>query len=379
MPELTSKERLLRAIRHEETDRVPVSPRYFDHLYGVEGCECVNHCMRFQERYEHDLTVPYGPPQNNYLLDHVGPYNDLPGVSVDLHCERSGETLVVRRRWKTPAGDLTDARSVSLPGSMSVFPHVIEPPVKDRKDLDKIRFLLQPPELAYVGEIPLLRRLIGDRGFLLVQATQGVEQFLMDALGVEHALLLYYDDRELLVELLRLFNDHHRAILKRILREGVDIVFEPWYNCSMSVGWSPAQYREIFLPRIRENVELIHSYGALVDHYNDGKMSDVLEDLAGVGCDVIETLAPPPLGDVDLADAKKRVGAQTCLKGHIDQVNLVCYGKPPAIREAVRAAIETAAPGGGFILGTADSIRPESPPENVSAYFSAALEFGRLG
>ena len=64
----------------------------------------------------------------------------------------------------------------------------------------------------------------------------------------------------------------------------------------------------------------------LVDHYNDGKMNPVLEDLAEVGCDVIETLSPPPLGDVDLASAKQRIGARTCLKGHIDQVNIMCFG-----------------------------------------------------
>jgi uroporphyrinogen-III decarboxylase len=42
----------------------------------------------------------------------------------------------------------------------------------------------------------------------------------------------------------------------------------------------------------------------------------------------------------------------------------------------VRQAIATAAPGGRFILGTADSMRPETPPENVQAYFDAAAEFG---
>jgi hypothetical protein len=334
----------MRTIRHEETDRVAISPRYFDWLIGTQGCTCVNHCMWVQDHYEHDLMVTYRAPQHNYLLDHAQPYNDLEGVRTEIRTEFAGDTMIVRRRFFTPAGELTDMRSVTPPGSVVTFPHVIEPPVKDRRDVEKIRFLLQPPEQAFVGEIPLLRRLIGDRGLLMVQATQGVEQFLMDALGVQQALLLYHDDREMLVELLRIFNEHHCAILKDILERGVEIVFEPWYNCSMSVGWSPGQYREIFLPFIKHNIELIHSYGALVDHYNDGRMDAVLEDLADAGCDVIETLAPPPLGDVDLASAKRRIGAKTCLKGHIDQVNLICRGKPEDIREAVRAAIEVAAP-----------------------------------
>ena len=377
MEELTSKQRLLRATRHEEVDRVPVSPRYYDYLLGTRGCECIQHCIWMAQQYEHDLMPTYVPPQNNYLLHHTGPYSDLRRVAASMDVEETGETITVRRRFNTPAGTLTDARSVPRPGSIVVFEHIIEPLVETRSDLDKIRFLLPAPHEAFVGDIPLLQEMIGERGILTPKATQGVDQFLMDALGVQQALEMYYDDRELLAQLLRLFQEYHRAILKRVLEQGAEIVFEPWYNCSMGVGWSPAQFREMFLPLIRENVELIHSYGAYVDYYDDGKMDSVLEDLADAGVDIVETLAPPPLGDVDLASAKARIGHRVCLKGHIDQVNLICFGNPHQIREAVRSAIEVAAPGGGFILGTADSIRPESPPENIQAYFDAAHEFGR--
>ncbi len=377
MAKLTSKERLLRAIRHEDVDRVPVSPRYFDYLQGVKGCSCVHHCIWMAEQYEHDLMPIYLPVQNNYLLHHTGAYNDLPEVSVNMDIKNTGETITIRRKFTTPAGLLTDTRSVTRPGSPVGFDHIIEPAVKSRSDLEKVRFLLPSPDEAYIGEIPLLREAIADRGILMVQATKGVDQFVMDTLGAEQAMLMYYDDHDLLVQLLRLFQDYHRSILKRVLEQGVKIVFESWYNFSVSVGWSPQQFQEMILPLIKENVEFIHSYDAYVDYYDDGKMDKVLEYLAQAGVDVVETLAPPPLGNIDLASAKRRVGDRLCLKGHIDQVNLICFGKPQQIRQAVRQAIEVAA-GSGFILGTADSIRPESPPENVRAYFDAANEFRAL-
>ena len=294
-------------------------------------------------------------------------------MRVGIDIEDTGETITVRRIFDTPAGALRDVRSVTRPGSPVGFDHIIEPPVKTRADLDAIRFLLPRPQGAFVGDIPLLREAIGHRGLLLVQATQGVDQFLMDTLGAEHALMMYYDDRELLRELLLLFNNYHRAILKAILEQGIEVVFEPWYNCSMGAGWSPAQFRELFKPLIKQNVDLVHSYGAYIDYYDDGKMDQALEDLAEIGVDVAETLGAPPLGDIDLASAKRRIGDRVCLKGHIDQVNVICFGKPQQIRETVRKAIEIGAPGSGFILGTADSIRPETPPENIRAYFDAAL------
>jgi uroporphyrinogen-III decarboxylase len=314
------------------------------------------------------------------LLHHAGPYSDLANVSVEIETkDPGGEVVEVRRRFNTPAGILTDRRAVTRPRDASGFEHILEGPVKGRADLERIRFLLPSPKDAYLGHIPLLQEAIGDKGILLVSATQGVDQLLMDAVGVQNAFLMYYDDRVLLTQLLRILQDYHRAILKRVLELGVEVVFEPWYNCGMSVGWSPAQYREMFLPLIKENVELVHSYGAYVDYYDDGKIAAVLEDVAGAVVDIVETLGPPPMGDVDLASAKQRVGQQVCLKGHIDQVNLICFGKPAQIRQAVREALEVAKPGGGFILGTADSIRPESPPENIKAYFEAAYEFGKCG
>ena len=51
---------------------------------------------------------------------------------------------------------------------------------------------------------------------------------------------------------------------------------------------------------------------------------------------------------------------------------------PEMIERAVENAIAVAAPGGGFILGTSDSIRDGTPIENVRAYFAAARKYGSL-
>ena len=155
------------------------------------------------------------------------------------------------------------------------------------------------------------------------------------------------------------------------------MVFDAWYNSSMSAGWSPAQWEDIFLPHIRQNADLAHQHGAIYHYYDDGKMDRTLEHLAEAGVDVAGTLSPPPMGDVDLRSAKARIGDRVCLKGNVDQVNVILHRAPDEIREAVRETIEIGAPGGGFILGTSDSIRPETPWENVKAYFDAAKEFAR--
>jgi uroporphyrinogen decarboxylase len=113
-----------------------------------------------------------------------------------------------------------------------------------------------------------------------------------------------------------------------------------------------------------------------VNFYDDGKCMPLLELLADCGIDVLQTLTPPPVGDVDLAEAKRRIGAKVCLMGFVDLIYVLQRGTPDLVERTVRDAITIAAPGGGFILGTSDSIRDGTPIENVRAYFRTAREYG---
>jgi hypothetical protein len=372
---MTVRERLLAAIRRQQPDRVPICPRYYDYLLGVEGCACWAHYFLYGRKMGIDPILILEPTWHNYLFRYPGPYDDLPGVDVSIDVTNDGERTLVRRRFKTPAGDLTGLLQVPTRGTVITFDHLIEPLVKDHADLEKVHYLLPEPATAYLGELPVVREMVGDAGLVEVRPIQGTDQMLVDALGIQASLMLYYDDRDLLKQLLHLFNDYNQGVMRKALEAGAEMIFDAWYNCSMSVGWSPAQFKELFLPYIRANVELVHSYGAIYHYYDDGKMEKTLGMVADAGVDVIETLSPPPMGDVDLASAKARIGDRVCLKGNVDQVNVILQGTPQQIRDAVRRTVKTGAPRGGFILSTSDSIRPETPVENVQAFFDAAREY----
>ena len=104
-----------------------------------------------------------------------------------------------------------------------------------------------------------------------------------------------------------------------------------------------------------------------------------------MGVDAIEPLEPVPYGDVDLAEAKRRMHGKMMLSGNIPSQ---CFPScsPDQVREWVRQAIRDAAPGGGFALRTTGGhagVNPDLPPEtlshiikNVEAYIETALEFG---
>ena len=130
---------------------------------------------------------------------------------------------------------------------------------------------------------------------------------------------------------------------------------------------SRRHYQEFVLPAERGVIAAIKSAfpNCPVYTHTCGAIGDRLELMEATGTDGIDTLDPPPLGTVDLADAKRRVGGRLFLKGNIDPVNTILKGTP---EECFRAAAECLAigePGGGYILSTACSVPPRAPAENL--------------
>ena len=90
--------------------------------------------------------------------------------------------------------------------------------------------------------------------------------------------------------------------------------------------------------------------------------------------DILSTLSPSPLGDADIAEAKKIVGDKICLVGNLD-IQLLRYGKPGEVLEAARRIVHEIAPYLGFILGPSDGLHAHTPLENVKAYVKAAEKY----
>ena len=94
------------------------------------------------------------------------------------------------------------------------------------------------------------------------------------------------------------------------------------------------------------------------------------------GVDVVHNVAPPPHGDVDLAQVKMRFGDRVCLRGNFDSEGAAEHGTPEQVDEAVRDLIMTAAPGGRYILACSDTITADWPEPNIRAFFNAARKYG---
>ncbi len=131
---------------------------------------------------------------------------------------------------------------------------------------------------------------------------------------------------------------------------------------------SPAHYREFVLPYEKQVIDAVRAYHQVpIYTHTCGAIGDRLELMMESGTNGIDTLDPPPLGTVHLADARRRTLGRVFLKGNIDPVNTMLLGTPDIVRTAARNCLAVAGSGGGYILSTACAVPPATPPENILA------------
>lgn len=140
---------------------------------------------------------------------------------------------------------------------------------------------------------------------------------------------------------------------------------------------SREHYEEFVLPYEKKIVTAVKRATAIpVYTHTCGSIGDRLDLMMQTGTNGIDTLDPPPLGTVELADAKKFLAGKTFIKGNIDPVHTLLYGNPDKVKADVQHRLEIGKPGGGYILSSACSVAPHTPPENIVLLAELAEEFG---
>lgn len=197
---------------------------------------------------------------------------------------------------------------------------------------------------------------------------------LVELLGPAEAMLALMDDPAKVKACLDRLVLGAAELATGLLHNGADAVLMS--SAFAGAGFiSPRHYEEFVLPFERCTIESIKASTprAIVYTHTCGAIGDRLELMEATGTDGIDTLDPPPLGTVDLADARRRLGARTFIKGNIDPVNTVLRGTPDGCRRDALQRIAIAGPH-GYILSTACSVPPRAPAENIIAIARATEE-----
>jgi hypothetical protein len=137
---------------------------------------------------------------------------------------------------------------------------------------------------------------------------------------------------------------------------------------------SPAQFEAEDLPYTRALSDWVHARGGLMWYHNCGKTRELFRRgwFDELGADVIETVAPLPEGDNDLAESRRWLSPDVCSKGNLS-LQLLRDGTVDEVVAATRAMVR-AVRGYAHIHSTADAVYAETPVENYVAFLRVARE-----
>ena len=140
---------------------------------------------------------------------------------------------------------------------------------------------------------------------------------------------------------------------------------------------SREMYREFVLPCEKELVGVVRPSGIPVYTHTCGAIGDRLDLMAATEIDGIDTLDPPPLGTVNLAQAKAEFGGRLFFKGNLDAVHEMLQADDETFAQAVLERLKTGMPGSGYILSSACSVAPHVQPQRLKTMTALAEKYGR--
>jgi uroporphyrinogen decarboxylase len=134
-------------------------------------------------------------------------------------------------------------------------------------------------------------------------------------------------------------------------------------------------WREFLKPRLKRIIEAAKKVkpDALVFYHSDGKVWDAIPELIEVGVDVLNPIQPDCM---DPAEVKREFGKDLSFFGTVSVQETLPKGTPKDVEEEVKLRIETVGKGGGLLIAPSHVLQPDTPWENITAFFEAVEKYG---
>jgi hypothetical protein len=160
-----------------------------------------------------------------------------------------------------------------------------------------------------------------------------------------------------------------------MLQRGVDGLHggTDWAS-STGPMFSPRHFRRFVFPRLKQITDLCHRYGKIYLKHTDGNVNMLLDDMIAAGVDGFQAIEPR--AGMDIAAIKQKYGDRLVLVGNVDCSTVLVDGPVEAVRAQTEQVIRAAAPGGGFLLSSSNSVHPGVKPEYYLAMLDTARRVG---
>jgi len=356
-----SKERVIKALNHEQSDRPPifvsVTPQIGDSLnkyLGIENDGLVDSFFANRISYTKALTE-------------LG--NDCVCVAV---CCPEGFSLS-----RDESGVVTDEWGIKW-GDTGMYSEMVGHPlaeVETVNDLDSYNF----PEALAKGRFDFPEKQIkeyGDQYAIIGEQECTIFELSWYLVGLEKFLLDMMMEIPYVPKLLDRVMEINLKQASRLVEMGVDII---WTGDDIgnqnAMMIDPDLWRTVFKPRMQHVFSTLKSINPdiKIAYHSCGSIRPIIPDLIEIGLDVLNPLQPLAK-NMEAQPLKNEFGNNLSFFGGIDIQNLLPYGTLEEIKESVREKKRILGKNGGYILAPAHNIQPDTPLKNILTFFETAKE-----
>ncbi len=212
-------------------------------------------------------------------------------------------------------------------------------------------------------------------GMAIIAGTSGIFEDTWMIMGFETLCMAIHDQPDLVAAVFYRVGNLITKIFERIVtyrRVGAlwisdDLAF------TNGLIINPNVYRQLLFPLYRQikKSALMKNLPLLL--HSDGDLSMLLPELLEIGFNGLQPIEPKAM---DIRALKESLGFRLCLIGNVELDFPLVRGKPDDINLAVKELIRDVAPGGGFCLGSSNTIPYYVPLENYVAMIEACRQYG---
>jgi len=397
---LNSRERVLRAINHQEADRVPIDcggtrqsgiaastyARLIEHL-GLPGRVRVFDLYQMlaeierpvMERFGADVVGLYRPKVVfDILNDRWKPWRLFDGTEVEVPgdfqpvTEPTGDLAIVQNGTpiaRMPKDGYYFDRLEKYPGAAHLDVDQVNPPLLTDEECEHYRLqseaVYQNTDFAVVAPMGPPYELFYGLG------TGDFEAWMVTfATEPEYVHALYDKLTSVWMENLKRFS---QAVGNRVqilqICDDFGMQNAPFLSVKM--------FRELVLPYYKHGLDWVHENTKMkVFLHSDGALMPLLPSIIEMGVDILNPCQTSAAG-MDPARLKQEFGDKLTFWGaSLDCQKTLPFGTPEEVAREVEQHVKTFAPGGGYVFTSVHNIQANVPPENVVAMFDAARSCG---
>lgn len=378
---MTSIERILTALRHQEPDRVPLGEWGIDHdhvskiigrhTYWRNRRDCtlaywegrrdevvagkIRDYAELINMLDYDLIpVDFVPPKNYRLDDPPQP------VGEGKWCDSKGKTYIY-----SASNDSIAAVQHASEGKEHLKEEEIECWLRNASNIDETRFEVVDAIMAKFGK----DRAVIFRGLSVIDPL-----FALFGGGQEHRLMIPLIAPDEVRKMMDPVFEYNKILIDILYEKGVRFVMQGSdLGDNRSCIYPPVILREFFFPVLKRTARYCHSKGMHIFFHCCGNVWEVIDDFVDAEMEAYQSIQGT--ASMELRKVKGMYGSKLTLWAGI-QCETLIQGTQAEVEKEVCDSLEACMPGGGFFFGSTNSVQFGAKTENYCKALDTLRKYG---